>query len=149
MVEIVSSGEISPLQSLTRFRVSQPSNTVKQLCRETVEVLSNFGRPHGIVQGLAHQRRHVMELIGRILICDVEESGANLIAMLLHQIFKAVRIAGRATRRSPDASTASAMLRPKPLALPVTSQTLDMKIPVLLRGCTTDVYVMNGTSPRQ
>jgi hypothetical protein len=32
------------------------------------------------------------------------------------------------TRRSPDASTSSAMLRPNPLALPVTNQTFDMKI---------------------
>src|SRR5882672_5597254 len=32
-----------------------------------------------------------------------------------------------ATRRSPDESTASAMLRPNPLALPVTNQTLDMR----------------------
>jgi hypothetical protein len=34
-----------------------------------------------------------------------------------------------ATRRSPDANTSSAMLRPNPLALPVTNQTFDMKIP--------------------
>jgi len=33
-----------------------------------------------------------------------------------------------ATGRSPDASTSSAMLRPNPLALPVTNQTFDMKI---------------------
>jgi hypothetical protein len=33
-----------------------------------------------------------------------------------------------ATWRSPDASTSSAMLRPNPLALPVTNQTFDMKI---------------------
>jgi hypothetical protein len=33
-----------------------------------------------------------------------------------------------ATRRSPDAGTASPMLRPKPLALPVTNHTLDIRI---------------------
>jgi hypothetical protein len=66
--------------------------------------------------------------VRRILICHVQGNRANLIAILLHQIFKPARIAGCCDEAIAGCERSSAMLRPKPLALPVTDQTLDMKI---------------------
>src|SRR5207244_12504532 len=43
-----------------------------------------------------------------------------------------------ATSRSPDSSTASAMFRPKPLALPVTNQTL------FINSCLSSLHLLPG-----
>src|SRR5713226_8360485 len=67
--------------------------------------------------------RHLHCGTGCILICHLEGSGANLIAILLHQIFKAARIAGRCDEAIRPMRAQLQRCWPKPLALPVTNQT--------------------------
>jgi len=50
---------------------------------------------HDDIETPERVHRYLHCCIGRILIGDVKASGANLIAILLHQIFKAMRVAGR------------------------------------------------------
>ena len=52
-----------------------------------------FYCPHGI-QTPEGIHRHLHGVIGRLLVCHVEWSGANLITILFDQIVKAARIAG-------------------------------------------------------
>ena len=50
---------------------------------------------HDDIETPERVHRHLHGRIGRLLIRHVEGSGANLIAVLLHQIFEAARVAGR------------------------------------------------------
>src|SRR5262245_61323883 len=63
--------------------------------------------------------RHLHSGMGRSFIGYIESSGADVAAVFLHQIMKALRIAGRCDQIvAPDSRTASATLRPRPPALP-------------------------------
>jgi len=57
-------------------------------------------------------------------ICHVKRDRANAVAVFFTKSSSRFVSRAVATSRSPDSSTASAMFRPKPLALPATNHTL-------------------------
>ncbi|HJY87749.1 MAG TPA: hypothetical protein VKE24_13010 [Candidatus Acidoferrales bacterium] len=79
-----------------RNRITSCLPTVRELIR--FSVFCNVTIPRVVHDNIETPERvhgHLHSGFGRILICHVEGSGANLIAILRHQICKAARIAGR------------------------------------------------------
>src|SRR6266851_10190872 len=67
---VATTGEKSPLHSFTGLQ-EKPSNAGNQLFRKAIEILSDFGRSHRIVQGFAHQRQHVVKVAWQVLFSPV------------------------------------------------------------------------------
>jgi hypothetical protein len=53
----------SRFHSLTGLLGGKPPSPVKQLLRKAIEVVSDFGCSHSIVQSLAHQPQQIVKII--------------------------------------------------------------------------------------